>query len=741
MQKLRSQYAKPFTALWVLAAVTLLAPSAHAKPLTAKEVAAVVAGLTDHFSPGDPTSSCRKRVPMMAKVVLPNLDLAIKQSGKEFTKAMKGLVWQGHNKVPAWGALQKRFQQELEAELKMACRSRTLADAFKLLTELTTQNYADALLAKWMEHAVPKHAASKTWSKLDLLPHAQSSIARVKRTSGALSLGTVTTRSDSGGPGTDNGVVDAGEWAYIDVEIVNKSNAPHFSSSALVVASGCAFVPEAGMEIRLAEMPVDGKATLSFWMYQGPCASRAAPSVSINILDTHQSKSTFELNFELGNAVTTPKLHSQKLDQDMPGFSHTQTELHYVKPKSSFELTHELTVTGSPRLVDLGYAEPSDAGGLLKAGAHIHRSTEMRHVGNGRYKPNDDWDRTVEASSARYLTVLQNLKGSRRWLDAGTPSPLWLAVNVEVRRGTSAKGATAGADTQTATRAAPSAKVVSRLLRDHITFRSRPVTPSADAAAAVAGHDVLLDFESFKGAYNALTGRSKAGGGWLEDKWSAMADDGRRYTYRYYVPLLIDVPAAKPKPKPRPRPRPRLRPSAPVVVVAPEAPAPWVRFDTGAAFSALFISDDFPTNEYLWYDTDLATATTLFIPEGYVRLTLGNTWAGVFELRGGQSHVDVVTNTRWDLGAGLAYVASWGAFELQPRLGLSMQGREVERGLNNSDDLIATGSIGLTLRYFFSDEFGLHADLSGLFGASGPGTPSRFTGVGLHFGSGISLRF
>lgn len=738
----------------------------------------VVTELTEHFSPGDKSWSCRKRLPTMAQAVLPNLEAAVGQSGKAFTAAMQGKIWVGrYNKVAAWGQLEQGFNQALEDDLATACTSRTLSDAFKRLTTLTTQNYADAYIARWMEHAVPKHAVppdSET-SKLKQRPSKRKSIARVNRTAGALSLGMVTARSDSGGAGTNNGVVDVGEWAYIDVEVLNKSTAPYFSSSAWVSTSGCAFVPEEGMEIRLAEMSVGGKATMSFWMYQGPCASQAAPSVLIHIFDSHQSESTFQLNFKLGNPVTTPKLHTQILDQDMPGFSHQQDDISYVRPGSFFELTHELTVAGNPSIVDLEYAVPSDAKAIFKIGAHIHRSTEMRHVGNGRYKARDDWDREVQGPLAQYRYIIQNLKGSKRWLDAGTPGPIWLAVDVTVNRGNPTKDSATGA-TKRATRPAPSAKVVSRLLRDSIKFRSRPATPSADAAAAVAGHDVLLDFETFELEYNALTGRSaNEGEGHALD---FVKTDGRGYSYRYYVPLTVEVPSApaKPKPKPRPRQKQKPRPPAPPVAVASQPTNPWIRLDVGVGGGMLFINSDLPSNDPTWAGSELATSLTMMLLEGGAMLTLGKTWSGFLEVRGGQQTLELqkIRNSRWSANLGLAYIISLGGLEIQPRAGVSFNNRSFDRDLNlttlgatndvmlQADDFTVAGTLGLTLRYYFTSWFGLHLDVATLLGEGGPAERKRvaidsyatettldeaelstplINGSSVHFGAGLSVRF
>jgi len=398
----------------------------------------------------------------------------------------------------------------------------------------------------------------------------------------------------------------------------------------------------------------------------------------------------------------------------------------------------------------------------------------MRALGEQRYAANDDWDRKIVKSARRYESALSNLRGSKRWLVPGQDGPIWLAVDLQVAHRHPFNKSVENKKTATAN-TAPSAQVVTKLLQDNISFRSRTVTPSKDAVAAVAGHDLLLDFKSFERAYNETTGRSSSS----LTVGTTSRPTPLTYHYRYYVPLLIKVPGTKAKPKPKAKRKPKAKPPKRNVAVPEEAHTPWIRLDIGAGGGLLLINSNLPTTDPTWVDTELAASTKLMLLEGAAMLTLGETWSGFLEFRGGQQTLDPQTivdleirNSRWSASLGLAYIIKLADLEIQPRAGVSFHTRSFDRdipgttaGYTNAvleaDDFTVAANLGLTLRYYFTSWFGLHFDVSSILGPGGPeerrtvvtlsdgemslnedvlSTP-LVDGISVHFGAGLSLRF
>lgn len=371
-----------------------------------------------------------------------------------------------------------RFDRFLEKKARVVRRDATISDRvereealYKQLINLSTQNAAHAIIDAWFDlpaagSLVKPSATAKpasigdqvTFSSTDfrlgiLMPEAEKT-ATEKLMGGVTAVANLFGKKEEdkkapvslptilevGGPGTGNGIIDAGEWVQLSFTIQNRGTVPFFSSSGwLSEDHPCAWAPSSG-EIVFPELPAaradaeeSPSASISTWVYLSKtCANKTTVSLNVTVKDTHRAmRSPIILSAKL--RVTNRSggdKYKQIIDGDIPGYS-DDGKKPPIRPDLRLELSHGLTSENDATNVQMNWAADKQGRSLLVE--QSFRAEEPLYREGFGWRASDDVDIRVKAKKPLYK-ALNNIIEEKKWK---TPEDarLWFGTDTEVLYG------------------------------------------------------------------------------------------------------------------------------------------------------------------------------------------------------------------------------------------------------------------------------------------------------------------
>ncbi|MEC8191807.1 MAG: hypothetical protein VX127_03695 [Myxococcota bacterium] len=314
---------------------------------------------------------------------------------------------------------------------------------YELLRNTSTSNAGHRALASWLDFEAPGSYLKKekrgTPPRITKQVWAESTDERLKIEQDAIKLG-----GEIGGAGEGNGLIDAGEWVQLGLEIYNASDRGFFSSSGwLETGADCAWVPPA-LETVMSELPAtpvpespDAKPkkplTQSFaaWVYLSTaCADNSVVPLKVRIKDTHRAPRVpivLSAKMVVRNRVFG-KAERFLVDTDIPGVSDGKS-MPTVEASRVFELTHGFAAAQRDVLsARTGWGIHKDVGAIISQ--QKSASNPMIAAGGGRFLPGDDLD-IATMKPADYDQALQARADDERW-ESLEDARAWFAADTEV---------------------------------------------------------------------------------------------------------------------------------------------------------------------------------------------------------------------------------------------------------------------------------------------------------------------
>jgi hypothetical protein len=459
------------------------------------------------------------------------------------------------------------------------------------------------------------------------------------------------------------------------------------------------------------EMPANGgSGKLEAWVYLSEACGSTPRRFRVLVRDSSQSASGITLAIALVPAdVGRPRLVNQRFDVDVPGSS-DGSQSQSVRPDLRFELAHDVEGLGNAvSSARLGYQAPEDLRGLFQSFA-------MRDAPLGRdgalYRAGDDLDSTMVGREV-FREALRKATNSKQWSVRSQQSRLWLAADLTVLAdppGASAQGSKAKPEAAPLCRAPLPAKQIVELARKYLLVEARPANPVLPGSVmAVEGYEAGIDAEGLIAAYEKLLDPPPPP--------APEAEPPVAYSYRYYLalPLISTAPA----------------PSAPAPVPVPVPPKPEpepqgssLRLDVGGLWSG-YSTNPPAAGSSFWRDVGFVNQGG-----GKLQVTAGQSVAftarasySVAKLDPGEGYSAFGNHLAWmwfrelEIGAGLAYVARFEPFEIEPYAICEYRNR-LMNGFDRSQGI--GGLVGATARMRLHEYVGAYLDLSWKLGRGGP---------------------
>ncbi|MEC8194645.1 MAG: hypothetical protein VX127_18055, partial [Myxococcota bacterium] len=230
---------------------------------------------------------------------------------------------------------------------------------YELLRNTSTESAGHRALASWMDFKAPGAYLSKVKRgdppRVTKQVWAASTDDRLELIQDAITLA-----GEVGGSGEGNGIIDAGEWINLGLQVYNNDSRGFFSSSSWVETQAeCAWVPPS-LETVMAELPAappkdadEGKALslkkkdkptqpVTAWIYlSSACADGSIVPLQVRIKDTHRAPTTpivLAAKMQVRNR-TMGRAVDFLVDTDIPGVSDGRS-MPAVESDRVFELTH-----------------------------------------------------------------------------------------------------------------------------------------------------------------------------------------------------------------------------------------------------------------------------------------------------------------------------------------------------------------------------------------------------------------
>jgi len=362
--------------------------------------------------------------------------------------------------------------------------------------EISSSNFAHRLISEWLR--VPVYQAPSGAAPRDGTPLTGQVKPRHESTGLRLDVEGSRVLADTGGSGSNNGVIDAGEWVQVRWVVGNPTARPYVSSSAWIRSShACTWVNEAS-EYVLSEMdPEGGKASFRTWVFFSRlCPAGDRVTLTATIRDTHRTRSGEEV-IQLALQVRPRsgiRLIGTKIDTDIPGYSDGQP-LPELEEGHRFEYSTGVeALDPSAEKVAMTYRLAEAPGGLFQQANY--RQGDLIPVGRGRFSFYDDLDLRSHprVQFEQILRALQLNRGER-WFD-GTNNLLWIAVDTVVGY-PSPGGNAAEVSEEVVTTAAPTvgAREFRAFVEQHARIVARPAIPVLPGAvAATEGYEIVVDW-------------------------------------------------------------------------------------------------------------------------------------------------------------------------------------------------------------------------------------------------------
>jgi len=415
----------------------------------------------------------------------------------------------------------------------------TASARLAVLSALGTRSTAELLLSDWLGFAADHDFIENEIPSSGSIGLADQ--VQVRAAAGGLTVQTTGSRvvSDSGGPGSDNGVLDAGEWAKIAVQLSNESSLPWFSTSAWPESGHpCVFVP-AGSEVVLSEMAPSSTASLVVSAYFSHDCPVEGPAIKIRVRDSERTRGADqEIRLLLSpTPIGRIRVTDARLDADEPGYS-DGSDLASLHPDRDFELSASLSAAARMDLAKMGLGFRDLAFALFSDGGQ--RDVNMVALGAGRFLAGDDVDLSVQ-EPALYKDAFSALEGDSRWVGRNGESLIWVGVDTQLGWEISpAKAGISSIDSPSPLPRVPE-EIVYDMTQKFSKLVPRPAPPQTNSGlAATDGYEIQFDREGFQEDYAAWGAAPSA----PALKSAAQVAVVRTYSYRSYFPIRIYEPQA-----------------------------------------------------------------------------------------------------------------------------------------------------------------------------------------------------
>lgn len=386
---------------------------------------------------------------------------------------------------------------------------------------------------------------------------------------------------DVGGPGSNNGRIDSGEWVKLSIALENKERRRMFSASAwLESKSPCVWV-DGSTEYELKETSGErGLAVVEPWIFvSSQCTNSDDLSFGLTIKDSHlPDAGAVTISFTARRPSAS--LAQIMFDTDKPGFSDGSNVTGMkLLPGMSFELATDLRVKGIDANSAYAYYAFQPAAKELVRTADYALSPLQRAEG-GLFVASDDVDIRINSGS-RFSSAASSLARPSRVAQAATDGQQIVWVAIEFAAYTQQKLNTLVSRREVrmievkAPAPAPEPEIADTvpvsslpaLIRQFLVLKPLPARPaSPNGVAAANGYEVVLDEKALRKALAGLRKesdgqkrkgrrdrRKKRGGAKLksvkvEVKPKVVAEDVStyRYVFRFYVPFYLPTKVASP---------------------------------------------------------------------------------------------------------------------------------------------------------------------------------------------------
>ena len=324
------------------------------------------------------------------------------------------------------------ISNQVDAASQTASKSDRKSKLYKLLRGVSTQRFAEKAITQWLHlpdlAPVPNVVGPRANSQVRL----QSSDGRLK-----LHLSDTARLEDVGGPGSGNGVADAGEWVKIKLGIYNASPTPFVSSSAWVTVGGNCGWTFADEEIQLPEMspadpdkptgePPSQMGEIESWIYLSEtCSHNTDVPLTFRIQDTHEATSRAILLTAKIRVTNRGRgqVMNYMVDSDIPGFSEGAKSTTIV-PDLRLEFSHGLsTGPGQVEKANMTWSMADLTAAMLQKNSY--RASEPMVLEGSTLAFGDDLDIETHAEETPLHTAIDNMGKAWNW-DSVDDARLWL---------------------------------------------------------------------------------------------------------------------------------------------------------------------------------------------------------------------------------------------------------------------------------------------------------------------------
>ena len=207
--------------------------------------------------------------------------------------------------------------------------------------------------------------------------------------------------SEKGRTGSQNGVVNPGEWLSISVSLDNTSRRRWFSSSlSLNTTSKCLWVFP-NKKWRLPELPPKSSTSVELDVYIAESCS-SNPSFSLSISDSVYGTQDLERITIKSKSISKARLVQVEMDRDMLGSSDGK-KTSIIENKSRIEIRTKFQSFPNTLSIMGEFSIPTLAKGIFKSSVLSDRSLYSK---DGFWRSTDDWDLSANDSIQRNVQAM-----------------------------------------------------------------------------------------------------------------------------------------------------------------------------------------------------------------------------------------------------------------------------------------------------------------------------------------------
>jgi cysteine-rich repeat protein len=242
---------------------------------------------------------------------------------------------------------------------------------------------------------------------------------------------------EHGGPGSGNGIIDAGEWVQVNFKVQNNGSTPFFSSSGWLSEDHvCAWAPSSG-EIEFPELPAKSKdaekvptASIGTWIYlSSSCSDKTVVSLNLKVKDTHRAMSR-AIQLKASLKVTKRPggvINQLSVDGDIPGHSDGGKKPP-IRPDLRLELAHGLSTGYTAKGARMNWGIDKGSASLLVK--NEFRADAPLYKEGFSWRAADDLDIQAKPEDDFYDAVNSIIKKDK-WTSK-KDAQVWFATDTEV---------------------------------------------------------------------------------------------------------------------------------------------------------------------------------------------------------------------------------------------------------------------------------------------------------------------